>query len=107
MSEESAPQEHGADSQSAGRRTNPPLALYAAVYEEKKVKRDVAREISTLMLETTEKLDRSVVRMRAQLPPAEFGTYGRAVGTILAEIIMEVLDPLYAEHPDLKPPEMS
>lgn len=71
------------------------------------MKRDVAREISTLMLETTEKLDRSVVRMRAQLPPAEFGTYGRAVGTILAEIIMEVLDPLYAEHPDLKPPEMS
>ena len=45
-------------------------------------------------------------KMRAELPPAEFGTYGRAVGTILADIIMEVLDPLYAEHPDLKPPEM-
>jgi hypothetical protein len=67
---------------------------------------DVAREISALMLETTEKLDRSVRRMQAQLPAAEFGTYGRAVGTILADIIMEVLDPLYAEHPDLKPPEM-
>ena len=66
----------------------------------------VAREISTLMLETTEKLDESVRRMRGQLPPAEFGTYGRAVGTILADIIMEVLDPLYAEHPDLKPPEL-
>ena len=67
---------------------------------------DVAREISTLMLETTERLDRSVRRMQAQLPAAEFGTYGRSVGTILANIIMEVLDPLYAEHPDLKPPEM-
>jgi hypothetical protein len=70
------------------------------------MKQDVAREISTLMLETTERLDRSVTKMRAQLPPAEFGTYGRAVGTILADIIMEVLDPLYAEHPDLKPPEL-
>jgi hypothetical protein len=70
------------------------------------MKQDVAREISALMLETTEKLDQSVRRMRAQLPPAEFGTYGRAVGTILADIIMEVLDPLYAEHPDLKPPEL-
>jgi hypothetical protein len=71
------------------------------------MKQDVAREISAFMLETTEKLDRSVARMRAQLPPAEFGTYGRAVGTILADIITQVLDPLYAEHPDLKPPEMS
>ena len=70
------------------------------------MQQDVAREISTLMLETTEKLDQSVRRMRAELPPAEFGTYGRAVGTILADIIMEVLDPLYAEHPDLKPPEL-
>ena len=70
------------------------------------MKQDVAREISALMLETTEKLDQSVRRMRAQLPAAEFGTYGRAVGTILADIIMEVLDPLYAEHPDLKPPEL-
>jgi hypothetical protein len=70
------------------------------------MKQDVAREISALMLETTEKLDQSVRRMRAQLPPAEFGTYGRAVGTILADIVMEVLDPLYAEHPDLKPPEL-
>ena len=70
------------------------------------MKSDVAREISALMLETTEKLDRSVRGMQAQLPASEFGTYGRAVGTILANIIMEVLDPLYAEHPDLKPPEM-
>lgn len=70
------------------------------------MKQDVAREITTLMLETTDKLDQSVRRMQAQLPPAEFGMYGRAVGTILADIIMEVLDPLYAEHPDLKPPEM-
>jgi hypothetical protein len=72
----------------------------------KTMKQDVAREISALMLETTEKLDRSVDKMRAELPPAEFGTYGRAVGTILADIILDVLDPLYAEHPDLKPPEM-
>jgi hypothetical protein len=70
------------------------------------MKQDVAREISALMLETTEKLDQSVRRMRTQLPASEFGTYGRAVGTILADIIMEVLDPLYAEHPDLKPPEL-
>jgi len=76
-----------------------------ARYEED-MKQEVAREISALMLDTTERLDRSVTKMRTQLPPAEFGTYGRAVGTILADIIMEVLDPLYAEHPDLKPPEM-
>jgi len=76
-----------------------------ARYEED-MKQEVAREISALMLDTTERLDRSVTKMRTQLPPEEFGTYGRAVGTILAGIIMEVLDPLYAEHPDLKPPEM-
>jgi hypothetical protein len=66
----------------------------------------VARRISDLMIEISGRLDTSIANVRDQCSSEEFQAYRRAVGGILGEILLEVLNPLYAEHPALKPPEM-
>jgi len=66
----------------------------------------VAKEISGLMIEFSGRLDGSIAKVREQCSPEEFAVYRRAVGRIMGEMLLEVLNPLYAEHPSLKPAEM-
>lgn len=64
----------------------------------------LARSISDLMLDVTARLDTSLATVQERGSPEEFERYRDAVGRILGEILLEVLNPIYAEHPDLKPP---
>lgn len=66
----------------------------------------VASDVNNLMLEVTRRLNLSLVEVRKHSSDEEFGTYRRAVGVILSDILFEVLNPLYKEHPSLKPKEM-
>jgi hypothetical protein len=66
---------------------------------------EVARQISEMMIEISGRMDRSIVTVKERCSPEEFEIYRRAVGRILGEML-EVLNPLYAEHPSLKPPQM-
>lgn len=63
----------------------------------------VARRISDLMIEFSGRLDKSILMVKEHCPSEEFETYRRAVGHILGEMLLEVMNPLYAEHPSLKP----
>lgn len=67
---------------------------------------DIAREISELMLDYGGKLDKSVALVREKCTSEEFQEYRRAVGKVMGEILLDVLNPLYQSHPSLKPPEM-
>lgn len=66
----------------------------------------VARQISEMMIEISGRLDRSVTTVKERCSSEEFETYRRAVGHIMGEMLLEVLNPLYAEHPSLKPPQL-
>jgi hypothetical protein len=66
---------------------------------------DTAKHVSELMLDIGARLDESVALVMDQSPAEEFTLYRRAVGHIMAEILLEVLNPLYLEHPGLKPKE--
>jgi len=55
------------------------------------------------MIEFSGRLDGSIATVREQCSPEEFAAYRRAVGRIMGEMLLEVLNPLYAEHPSLKP----
>lgn len=66
----------------------------------------VARQISELMLDIGSRLDRSVELIRQNATSDEFMIYRRAVGAVMAEILLEVLNPLYDQHPSIKPPEL-
>jgi hypothetical protein len=66
----------------------------------------VAQQISDLMVEFQSRLNSSVIAVKEKCPSEELRAYRLAVGHIMAEMLLEVLNPLYAEHPSLKPSEL-
>lgn len=66
----------------------------------------VAKQISDLMLDCGGKLDKSVALVGDKCSSEELQLYRRAVGRIMGEILLEVLNPLYKMHPSLRPPEL-
>jgi len=63
----------------------------------------VAEEISLLMLNVTAQINESITHVRDTCTDEEFKTYRLACAKILGEMLLNVLNPLYASHPDLKP----
>jgi len=70
------------------------------------MKRDVAEAINKLMLEYGAKLDESVRFVMESCSPSEFEAYRKAVGQIMGTMLLDVMNPIYREHPDLKPPQL-
>ena len=68
--------------------------------------RDVAFEVSCLMLEIGAKLDASVALVQERCTPAELDAYRKVVGQIMAALLVDVMNPLYVKHPELKPKEL-
>lgn len=66
----------------------------------------VAREISELMLDIGARVDRSVERVKNSWPEEDFARYRAATAAIMAEILVGVLNPLYEEHPHIKPADL-
>jgi hypothetical protein len=64
---------------------------------------EVARQISDLMVEFGGRLDASVALVRDRGTPEELQIYRRAVGNVMADMLLEIMNPLYARHPGLKP----
>lgn len=63
-----------------------------------------AEKINNLLLEVSDRLNESVALTRENCPSKEFEAYRAAVGVIMGEILLGVLNPLYSKHPSLKPP---
>ena len=68
--------------------------------------RDVAERVSALMLEVGAKLDASVADVEASCPKSEVSDYRRAVGKMMGAMLLDVMNPLYAAHPSLKPKDL-
>ena len=66
----------------------------------------IAKQISLLMLEIGAKLDASVIDAKPYLQNSEFLAYRRAVGRLMGIMLLEVMNPLYQQHPDLKPSQL-
>jgi hypothetical protein len=64
----------------------------------------VAKKIGDLMQDCSARLNSSVALVRDECDAEELQNYRRAVGKVMGEILLEVLNPLYAKHPQLKPP---
>jgi hypothetical protein len=62
-----------------------------------------AKYVSALLLEVNGRLDESVAIVKERWPE-EDPSYRRAVGKVLYELYAELLNPLYLNHPTLKPP---
>jgi hypothetical protein len=67
---------------------------------------EVAKNISFLMLEIGARLNASVAEIQERCPNDEFTAYRRAVGSVMGEMFVEIMKPLYATHPEITPPEL-
>jgi hypothetical protein len=65
---------------------------------------EVARQVSDLMVEFSRRLDDSIALVRDHGSPEEFHVYREAVAKILTDMLFDIMNPLYARHPNLKPP---
>lgn len=65
--------------------------------------RDVAKSILDLMFEYGGKLNDSMLMAREVCDEKDFSTYRRAVGNVLAATFENIIDPILAEHPGLRP----
>ncbi len=70
------------------------------------MKRDIAETINNLMLEYGAKLDESVRFVMENCSKDEFDRYRSAVGQMMGTMLLDVMNPIYREHPDLKPPQL-
>ena len=69
--------------------------------------KEVAVEISKLMLDIGAKLDQSLELVQAKEGAKEFERYRAVVATLMGEMLLEVMNPLYEKHPELKPAGLS
>ena len=68
--------------------------------------KEVASEISQLMFSLGAQLNGSLVRVQERCPVSEFEAYRAVVGRLMGEMFVEVSMPIFAQYPDLKPPEL-
>jgi hypothetical protein len=66
----------------------------------------LARLINQLLLDINDRLERSVIDVRREASGEEAKRYGVAVGQIIMAVFDEGLEPLYAQHPTLRPPDL-
>jgi hypothetical protein len=59
-----------------------------------------------LMFEIGAALDRSTADVRATESADDFKTYVRFVGKVMTDVLLEVINPVCAQYPDLKPTQL-
>jgi hypothetical protein len=64
---------------------------------------ETAKQVSDLMIGIFDRLEESYRLVEQSCPADEASTFKQAIGRILSPIIIEVLNPLYGQHPHLKP----
>lgn len=66
----------------------------------------LAEAVSERILEVNRLLNELTVIVAAQAPPDEERRFRHAIGAVSAELLLAVANPLYRQHPALKPTEM-
>lgn len=67
----------------------------------------IAAALNDMILSMGAQLDRSLREVDETCPRHEFVAYREFVSQLLATILVDFMNPLYARHPDLKPPDLA
>jgi hypothetical protein len=65
-----------------------------------------AQRIAAVMQQVTGKLDESIRLVQSSSNEAEFLKFREVVGNLMGRIYLDVLQPIYNEHPSLMPEEL-
>jgi len=68
--------------------------------------RALAEQTSILMLRLSAELNSQLLRIKGECSDDEFQRYRRGFGYIMGYMLTEVMNPIYAEHPELKPEQL-
>ena len=68
--------------------------------------KETAGEVEAAMRQCSAILHESIRRVMDTCPDAEFRKYRRTVGAIMADVYLNVMQPIYQRYPDLEPPEL-
>lgn len=66
----------------------------------------IAKQISDIMLDVGYSLNRSVAIVMDNCPNDELIVYRKIAGKIMADILLDILNPIYSEHPGIKPEQL-
>ena len=69
--------------------------------------RALAQEVSACMVECSTKRGALVKSAQAVCPESEYPQFRIAIQKVMREMMLEVMKPIYAQHPDLMPPGFS
>lgn len=69
------------------------------------MKRESAKEINQLMMEFSKKLNNSIFLVD-KTNIQEYNQYRLAVGQIMGTMLLEIMNPIYKQYPDLEPKEL-
>jgi hypothetical protein len=70
------------------------------------VEKSVASEVSGYVLEVNRLLNRAAAAVTKSTSTEESAVFNRAIGEVLGVLLLEVVNPLYRAHPDLKPSDL-
>lgn len=70
------------------------------------VKKEIASKISGLMLEYSGKLDESIRLVMDNCTQEEFQQYRDSVSQLMTIMLLDIMNPIYARHADLKPSQL-
>lgn len=65
---------------------------------------ETARATLKEAFEASRVLDQSIHAVIASGTPDEVTAYKRAVGSVMAEILFQIINPILTQHPELTPP---
>lgn len=66
---------------------------------------NTAKYISELMLRCLQEMTESIDTVKRTSSPDEALKYTKAIGLVTFRAVYDLLEPLYAQHPELKPPK--
>ena len=70
------------------------------------MKKETAAEVLQIMIDCGADLDRSIQVVKDTSSEEDFKRYRSIVAQIMTDILTGVMNPIIAEHPELKPKEM-
>jgi hypothetical protein len=65
--------------------------------------KDVARQIAELMLDTFNRIEDSCEHVTRACSAEEAAAYSDAADHIIQPLVLDILEPLFTSHPELKP----
>lgn len=71
------------------------------------MKKKVAIEIVDLMLDFGNRLNASVALVQNNCTDDELVEYRRAVGKLMGDMLLNIMNPIFEEHPELKPDQLN